>query len=430
MDPQASTSTKNTSSVHDIASDKPPFGSRFLTNEAEVWSQNAWDHVPPPDDQHDIIAASLLKQRSAPVPEDDKQKYNERPARHWDNFYRMMASNFFRDRKWLHNEFRELMSATEAGADPTTILEVGCGTGAAMFPLLSSNQNPHLSLRAFDYSPARSPAFPGALPLPHFSYLGPALGTNNTANPPATQENPLYKSPPCGTISAAVWDLTSPALPDGVAPGSADILIMVFVFSALHPAEWAQAVSNAHALLKPNGLLLFRDYGRYDMAQLRFKGGRPARRQLLYKGGQDAGVFLRARSRLTDLHADELALLFTGARAQPSAQRPIVTQIIEDDGDDLTPGSEEVQPIQQQPPPVSEPAETAPESAELESATPNPPQIHPNLLSAPPPAGLFTIDQLGVDRRLLLNRKRQVKMYRVWMQAKFRKLAEPEASSS
>ncbi|KAJ7308584.1 methyltransferase [Mycena albidolilacea] len=394
MDPQASTSTKNTSSVHDIASDKPPFGSRFLTNEAEVWSQNAWDHVPPPDDQHDIIAASLLKQRSAPVPEDDKQKYNERPARHWDNFYRMMASNFFRDRKWLHNEFRELMSATEAGADPTTILEVGCGTGAAMFPLLSSNQNPHLSLRAFDYSQHAVRLF---------------------------QENPLYKSPPCGTISASVWDLTSPSLPEGVEPGSADILIMVFVFSALHPDEWAQAVSNAHALLKPNGLLLFRDYGRYDMAQLRFKGGR-----LL-----DENFYIRGdKTRVYFFELDELALLFTGARAQPSAQRPIVTQIIEDEGDDLTPGSEEVQPLQQQPLPVSEPAETAPESAELESATPNPPQIHPNLLSAPSATGLFTIDQLGVDRRLLLNRKRQVKMYRVWMQAKFRKLAEPEGSSS
>lgn len=35
---------------------------------------------------------------------------------------------------------------------------------------------------------------------------------------------------------------------------------------------------------------------------------------------------------------------------------------------------------------------------------------------------LFSIDQLRVDRRLLLNRKRQLKMYRVWMQAKFRKL--------
>jgi hypothetical protein len=29
--------------------------------------------------------------------------------------------------------------------------------------------------------------------------------------------------------------------------------------------------------------------------------------------------------------------------------------------------------------------------------------------------------QLGVDRRLLVNRKRQLKMYRVWMQGKFQR---------
>ena len=29
--------------------------------------------------------------------------------------------------------------------------------------------------------------------------------------------------------------------------------------------------------------------------------------------------------------------------------------------------------------------------------------------------------QLGVDRRLLLNRKRQIKMFRVWMQGRWRK---------
>lgn len=56
---------------------------RFLTDEADVWSQNAWDHVPPPDDQDEIIAAALGKQRSAPVPEDEKTKYNEKPAKHW-----------------------------------------------------------------------------------------------------------------------------------------------------------------------------------------------------------------------------------------------------------------------------------------------------------------------------------------------------------
>lgn len=47
--------------------------------------------------------------------------------------------------------------------------------------------------------------------------------------------------------------------------------------------------------------------------------------------------------------------------------------------------------------------------------------IHPSLpFSDQTP--LFTTEQLGVDRRLIVNRKRQIKMYRVWMQGKFRKL--------
>lgn len=60
------------------------------------------------------------------------------------------------------------------------------------------------------------------------------------------------------------------------------------------------------------------------------------------------------------------------------------------------------------------------------SAVPmNPPAIHPNLLGPLEnchPHPLFTTEQLGVDRRLIVNRKRQLKMYRVWMQGKFRKL--------
>ncbi|KAJ7497979.1 methyltransferase [Mycena galericulata] len=382
MDPQASTSTKQTSSVHDIASEKPPFGSRFLTDETEVWSQNAWDHVPPPDDQDEIIAASLLKQRSAPVPEAEKQKYNDRPARHWDNFYRMNQSNFFRDRKWLHNEFRELISAAEPEAGPITIVEVGCGAGNAVFPLLSANRNPYLTLRAYDYSK-------------HAVKL--------------VQENPLYASPPVGSIEAAVWDLTADSLPEGVAPSSADIVIMVFVFSALHPDEWARAVANVHRILKPGGLVLFRDYGRYDMAQLRFKGGR-----LL-----DENFYIRGdKTRVYFFEMDELSLLFTGARAQPSQEPTLTTtEVVEDD-------SEDSRPLSSLPLPASEASlQTEPQlpPPSHPSTTPPAPQIHPHLLSSPPPA-LFATEQLGIDRRLLLNRKRQVKMYRVWMQAKFRKL--------
>lgn len=40
----------------------------------------------------------------------------------------------------------------------------------------------------------------------------------------------------------------------------------------------------------------------------------------------------------------------------------------------------------------------------------------------------FELLQLGVDRRLLLNRKRQIKMFRVWMQGRWRKPAGDAAS--
>jgi tRNAThr (cytosine32-N3)-methyltransferase len=41
----------------------------------------------------------------------------------------------------------------------------------------------------------------------------------------------------------------------------------------------------------------------------------------------------------------------------------------------------------------------------------------------------FAIDQLVVDRRLLVNRQNQKKMYRVWFQARFRKRIEGQVDS-
>jgi tRNAThr (cytosine32-N3)-methyltransferase len=75
-------------------------------------------------------------------------------------------------------------------------------------------------------------------------------------------------------LKALVYDITAKDIPSDIEPGSLDVCICIFVLSAIHPRDWAQAAKNIYSMLKPGGILLFRDYGRYDLAQLRFKKGR------------------------------------------------------------------------------------------------------------------------------------------------------------
>ncbi|KAG2141935.1 S-adenosyl-L-methionine-dependent methyltransferase [Suillus clintonianus] len=403
---------KLSSSVHDINAEKPPFGSRFLTQDSDVWAQNAWDHVPPPEDQTETITASLARQRLVPIPDDDKKIYNEKPAKHWfffssdfalftltpsidrDNFYKTNADNFFRNRKWLHLEFPELLAAAEPNAGDITICEIGCGAGNAAFPLLTANKNPNLMIRAYDYS---------------------------THAVKLVQTNALYSSPPVGKIEAAVWDLSSlEKLPQGVEPGTVDIIVLVFVLSALHPDEWGKAIANIHKILKPGGLVLFRDYGRHDLTQLRFKSGRLLEDNFYIRGD---------KTRVYFFELDELALIFTGSRTSPAQKTSTMTEVVDEDEDNEA--TSLPVPSQIASPASHTPAETpipgSDDTLDLASSGPSlfpSSVVHPNLLhplTHCPPHPLFTIEQLGVDRRLLVNRKRQLKMYRIWMQGKFRK---------
>lgn len=56
-------------------------------------------------------------------------------------------------------------------------------------------------------------------------------------------------------------------------PEPVDVASMVFVLSAINPEKFVQALENVNSILKPGGVLIFRDYGLYDMAQLRFGRG-------------------------------------------------------------------------------------------------------------------------------------------------------------
>lgn len=86
------------------------------------------------------------------------------------------ADNFFKERSWLKNEFPELADCLKADvriahsltdspasktsshtqprpqAGPRCVVEIGCGNGSTLFPLLADNENPLLDLHGYDYS--------------------------------------------------------------------------------------------------------------------------------------------------------------------------------------------------------------------------------------------------------------------------------------
>lgn len=162
----------------------------------------------------------------------------------WDLFYKNNTANFFKNRKWLQQEFPILGEVTKEDAGAKVILEIGAGAGNTAFPILANNANPALRVHACDYSKKAVEVMRGA------------EGYDREF------------------MQADVWDVTSDELPPGLAEGSVDVAILVFIFSALAPDQWKKATENVHRLLKPGGVVCFRDYGRGDLAQVRFKKGR------------------------------------------------------------------------------------------------------------------------------------------------------------
>ncbi|CAB1334317.1 unnamed protein product [Coregonus sp. 'balchen'] len=173
---------------------------------------------------------------------DFKQMKLEKEAqKNWDLFYKRNTTNFFKDRHWTTREFEELKVCLEFEAQRLVLLEAGCGVGNCIFPLLEEDLN--IFVYACDFSP-RAVEF--------------------------VKQHPLYCTERC---SAFQCDLTKDDLRGNVPVGSVDVATLIFVLSAIHPDKMQQALDNIYRVLKPGGIILFRDYGLYDHAMMRFKAG-------------------------------------------------------------------------------------------------------------------------------------------------------------
>ncbi|KAF3038817.1 hypothetical protein E8E12_005878 [Didymella heteroderae] len=335
-------------------SDPFSFGSRILEEGDNIFEFNAWDNVSVDDTYKAFSESQFEAQRAAPVSDFDKKRFNDAPEKWWNTFYKNNKTNFFKNRKWLAQEFPILSDIGREDAPAATVLEVGAGAGNSAFPILQNSRNPRLKIHACDFSKK-------AVEL--------------------IRAHDLYDP---RLIQADVWDVAaSPdsdnaGLPPGLAEGSVDVVLMIFIFSALNPRQWDQAVRNIWRVLKPGGQVLFRDYGRGDLAQVRFKKGRYMEENFYVRGDGTRVYFFEQ---------DELERIWGGI---PRDEGPLKMARAEnghgaENGDDGL----------------------VRKTAEL------------NIHSAARPA--FDVAHFGVDRRMLVNRQRRLKMYRCWMQAVFKK---------
>lgn len=166
-----------------------------------------------------------------------RNKYINEAGKYWHTFYKRNLDHFYKNRHYLHIVFPEL--APENCQSSTSLLEVGCGVGNAVIPLLDIN--PNLTVHAIDFASS-------AIEI---------LRKNQYVI-----DNRLYPS---------VCDVVNHEIP--VEDNSMSYILCMFVLSAIAPLSQPVVIQKLMKKLKPGGKLFIRDYGRYDEAQLRFNKG-------------------------------------------------------------------------------------------------------------------------------------------------------------
>uniref|UniRef100_A0A8C6Y0I2 tRNA N(3)-cytidine methyltransferase n=1 Tax=Naja naja TaxID=35670 RepID=A0A8C6Y0I2_NAJNA len=185
-----------------------------------------------------ILGPEQLAQNQVLISDFKKQKLEKDAQKNWDLFYKRNSTNFFKDRHWTTREFEELKACHKFEDQKLTILEAGCGVGNCLFPLL---EDLNMFAYACDFSPRA------------VEYV---------------KQNPLYDAKRCKVF---LCDLTKDDLVENVPLESVDVVMLIFVLSAIHPEKMHFVLNNIYKVLKPGKYVLFRDYGLHDHAMLRFK---------------------------------------------------------------------------------------------------------------------------------------------------------------
>ncbi|XWS58386.1 hypothetical protein CRYUN_Cryun08bG0029900 [Craigia yunnanensis] len=210
---------------------------------------------------------------ASPQPEEQHSKDS---IKAWQNFHVQHSSGkFFKERRYLLKEFPELVSC----ADGCKVLEVGCGNGSTALPILRGNEK--IILYACDCSNEtleRAKEFVAASNVASVEHrLHPFYCDFATTGFPKwlacdycreifslkDQSDVREKR----THETDSWSMEERSC----CVGGVDFVTLIFTLSAVPLQTMPTAIRECFSVLKPGGMLLFRDYGLYDMTMLRFE---------------------------------------------------------------------------------------------------------------------------------------------------------------
>lgn len=301
------------------------------------------------EEQQKEAEETVKKNSNVKFTDEEVRQLEEAQSKSWDSFYGIHQNKFFKDRHWLFTEFPELApnaaapervypeseeiivnDAMDAPMESKArkIFEIGSGVG-------NSESRFEFTLTDFNHSLS----FPAVFPILKYNDPNDELMVYASDFSPQAidilKTSPEYDEKRC---KAFVLDATADEWKVPFEEGSIDIVVLIFVLSAIHPEKLPHILNKLYKYLKPGGLVLFRDYGRYDLAQLRFKSGKCLQENFYLRGDGTRCYFFTQ---------EELRKLFTSRG--------------------------------------------------------------------------FLEEFSGVDRRLQVNRSKMLKMYRIWVQCKYRK---------
>ncbi|CXJ28938.1 methyltransferase, putative [Plasmodium berghei] len=287
----------------------------------------------------------IIENNKRAIHEFQKEKLLQEGKKNWDKFYNHYKTNFFKDRKWIKVEFDHIFKDGDLLNDSKNyekeqkekrkiILEMGCGVGNTLIPLLleycncdfigidfsknainllnekwkkivhinetlkNDQMNSHKD--AVISSDCLSKEKMNEQNLNDLLSLSDISNTENhkienindaVRNNISTENGYIMEYEDQGEgenysciydlkeykklgnlIKTLVVDITSDSevSTDLNELGFVDVVLLIYVLSSVSPEKMINVILNSYKYLKSGGYVLLRDYGLYDLTQVRF----------------------------------------------------------------------------------------------------------------------------------------------------------------